>query len=36
MTVIANETTDVSAQFQLSIILRYLLSDWTPVGFGGF
>jgi len=33
----ADETTDVSAQFQLSIIFRYLLSDGTPVErFWGF
>jgi len=33
----ADETTDVSSQFQLSIIFRYLLSDGTPVErFWGF
>ncbi|XP_025417992.1 zinc finger MYM-type protein 1-like [Sipha flava] len=37
ISVIADETTDVSAQFQLSIIFRYLLSDGTPVErFWGF
>ncbi|XP_060845267.1 zinc finger MYM-type protein 1-like [Rhopalosiphum padi] len=30
ISVMADETTDVSAQFQLSIIFRYLLSDGTP------
>ncbi|XP_026819259.1 uncharacterized protein LOC113557921 [Rhopalosiphum maidis] len=37
ISVMADETTDVSAQFQLSIIFRYLLSDGTPVErFWGF
>jgi hypothetical protein len=29
--VISDETTDVSAQFQMSIIFRYILSNGTPV-----
>ncbi|XP_060855369.1 uncharacterized protein LOC132933049 [Metopolophium dirhodum] len=35
--VISDETTDVSAQFQMSIIFRYILSNGTPVErFWGF
>ncbi|XP_025420901.1 zinc finger MYM-type protein 1-like [Sipha flava] len=35
--VISNETIDVSAQFQMSIIFRYILSNGTPVErFWGF
>ncbi|VVC34062.1 Ribonuclease H-like domain,Domain of unknown function DUF4371 [Cinara cedri] len=37
ISVMADKTTDVSAQFQLSIIFRYLISDGTPVErFWGF
>lgn len=37
ISVMADETTNVSAQFKLSIIFRYLLSDGTPVErFWGF
>jgi len=35
--VISDETTDLSAQFQMSIIFRYILSNGTPVErFWGF
>lgn len=35
--IIADETTDISSQFQMSIVFRYILSDGTPVErFWGF
>jgi len=35
--IIADETTDISSQFQMSIVFKYILSDGTPVErFWGF